>query len=180
MNNEKAYMEKEIKQRKYHQSHGDRIREIRKRENLSQEKLAEMAEIDVSTLRKAENGDTLLPSAAAIKLYLELGYSLEWIYGISEVAKSCDDVFFVDIRDIVQIKDGKVDISIKSKYYEFLTQIEISGVIKELKLDEDYARLSVGMEKQRRRFFHFCNEESYYRASISTQEFKQKPKQNDN
>ncbi|MFR6093939.1 MAG: helix-turn-helix transcriptional regulator [Dysosmobacter welbionis] len=39
------------------QSHGERIRSIRKQEGMTQERLAELLETDSKTLSRIENGD---------------------------------------------------------------------------------------------------------------------------
>lgn len=175
--NENEDVEKEERKKMLIQSHGSRIREIRLRENLSQEKLAELLDVEDRTLRYIENGEAFLDGKAAIILYVEFGYSLNWIYGISEIDKDDDIKYYVDMRDMVKIKDGQVDISIKKCLYDMLANIEKSNSIKELELDENFIPLCREIGKQKRLFLYSHSKREYYCASISAEQFEVKTEQ---
>lgn len=153
------------------QNHGEKIRFIRKQEGLSQEKLAELLEIDIKTLSRVENGDFFLAGDAAIKLYLELGYSMDWIYGTSQVPKDDDKIYHVDIRDIFQIENGHVNITIKKYLYDILVRMSEKSDVNELEADEDTIALSKGISKQRRLFVYSHNKNDFCYASIGTEKF---------
>lgn len=153
---------------------GERIRDIRKKEDLTQERLAEKLGIDVTTLRKVENSESLLSASAAMRLYEEFGYSLDWIYGMSEIAKTTDDKYLVDIRNVVRVIDKNVHITIPKKFFDILArEEEIKRVKNEIQADESSIPFIQGVAKQERRLLlHMkC---AYYCATIAVQDFEQK------
>lgn len=147
-------------------TNGERIREIRKREQKTQEQLVELLGIDTKTLSRVENGDAYLDADAAIKLYLEFGYSLDWIYGISETVKASDELLFhVDIRDIMKIDNGNLKIHIKSYLLDLLEYIEKCSSVKESEISKSELAYYGGVLRQEREFSYF-NKKSYYCYSI--------------
>lgn len=164
-------IEKENHKKILQQVHGEKIRSIRKQEGLTQEKLAELLEIDTKTLSRIENGDSILSSDAAIRLYLEFGYSPDWIYGISQIPKDDDKLYLVDIRDILQIENEHVNIKIKKYLFDLLARTSENAGMNELKVDEDTIALNKGIEKQKRLFIYSHNKKEFYRAHISTEQF---------
>ena len=164
-------VEKENRKRILQQSHGERSRSIRKQEGMTQERLAELLETDSKTLSRIENGDSILSGDAAIRLYLERGYSPDWIYGISQIPKDDDKLYFVDIRDIFQIGNECVNIKIKKYLFELLMRTSKDAGVGELDVDEDTIALKKGIEKQKRYFTYTNNTKEFYRAQISTEQF---------
>lgn len=157
--------------KKLQQEHGERIRLISKQERVTQEKLAELLEIDVKTLRRIENGEASLSGDAAIRLYLEFGYSPDWIYGISQIPKDDDKLYLVDIRDILQIENEHVNIKIKKYLFDLLARTSENAGMNELEVDEDTIALNKGIEKQKRLFIYSHSKKEFYRAHISTEQF---------
>lgn len=106
--------------------HGERLREIRKQKGLTQEKLIEKLGIDTKTLSKIENGEGTLKGEAALKLYLEYGYSLDWIYGVTDVQDE-KSPFLVDARDLIHFDNEVVRVTIKKSLYNLLKDFAISS-----------------------------------------------------
>lgn len=152
-------------------AHGERVRDLRKLERITQEQLAEVAEVDVKTVRYIENGERILAGDAAIKIYLKWGYFPDWIYGISELRKDADRPYYVDIRDLIQIHGDHITISIKKHLFELL---EHSGsfATSEIQSGEDCVALCQGIEKQKRLFAYSNNNSVYYCANIPVRNFE--------
>ena len=165
-------VEKDNSKRIKQQTHGDRIRTVRAKEGLTQAQLAEFLEMGNDTLSRIENGDSLLKIDKAISLHLEYGYSLNWIYGISEIEKDNNEPYYVDIRDIVQIKNGHVNISIKKYLFDLLVHINSSPTVKEAEIDEEMVALSKGIGKQRRQLAYFHNKNEIRCVCIDTNQFE--------
>lgn len=158
------------------QIHGERIRGIRRKEKLTQEKLAEILEIDVTTLRKAEDSKSPLPADAAMRLYEEFGYSLDWIYGMSEIIKTQEGRYLVDIRDVVRFRDENIHITIPKKFFDVLAhEDEIKRVRDEIQVDESSVPFIHGVAKQERKFLLYTKN-SYYCATVPIQSFEQSGK----
>lgn len=58
----------------------NRIKQIRKKQKLTQQELAEMAEIDQSDLSKIENNKKTITLDTAKKIARALGHSVEYIW----------------------------------------------------------------------------------------------------
>ena len=164
-------MARENRKRILQQAHGERIRSIRKQEGMTQERLAELLEIDIKTLSRIENGDSILSGDAAIRLYLERGYSPDWIYGISQIPKDADKLYHVDIRDILQIENEYVNIKIKKYLFDLLARTSEDASMNELDVDEDIIALNKGIQKQKRLYIYSHNKKEFYHAHISTEQF---------
>mgnify|MGYP003571336815 CR=1 FL=1 len=63
---------------------GNRIKEIRKDNNLTQRGLAKMLNTSHSTLSAYENGKTLILSAFAYQICYNYGVSFDWLLGLSD------------------------------------------------------------------------------------------------
>lgn len=105
----------------------------------------------------------------ASKNYLKFGYCIDWIYGVSELSKDSDRLYYVDIRDFLQINGDYVTISIKEDLYQLLEHSEKNTT--EIQLDEDHSALYKGIEKQKRWFIYSNNSPFYYQANIRTRDF---------
>jgi len=154
--------------------HGERIRHIRNKENLTQEKLLEILEIDQSTLSRAENGASFLPAKAAVYLYLAFGYSLDWLYGISDAERMDSDIS-VNIGDFLRYEDGKIVIAIKEKYLKDIIRVaELTHDpdITNSALDDGFPRFADGLRRQRRNAIYFGNDNTYYQASADIEDFE--------
>ena len=148
--------------------HGDRIREICKMEGITQERLAEVAEIDTKTVSRAVNGESILSGEAVIKIYMKWGYLPDWIYGISPLSKDDDRLYFVDVRDLVQIDGDVIKISIKEHLYEILTKGR--EIVSEL-ADGD-SSFHRGIEEQERLLGYSNLNPNYYSACVNFDEFE--------
>lgn len=152
---------------------GNRVREIRKTLGLTQEKFSEKLGVDPKTITRIENGEGVLSGEAALILYLEHGYSLDWIYGISETKKVEDQIYQVDIRDLIQLEGETVHISIKSRLYDDLKRHwpRPLKAVKEVDIDEEVERLHRGVSRQKRGCHFWNNTPKYYRVDISLKDF---------
>lgn len=100
---------------------------------------------------------------------MKFGYCIDWIYGVSELSKDSDRLYYVDIRDFLQINGDYVTISIKEDLYQLLEHSEKNTT--EIQLDEDHSALYKGIEKQKRWFIYSNNSPFYYQANIRTRDF---------
>ncbi len=156
--------------------HGERLREIRKQQGLTQAIMAEKVGIDIKTLSTAENGGRPLSDEAAIKLCLEYGYSLDWIYGITDVQDE-GSPYLVDVRDLIRVDNGVVHIKLKKYIYDLLKNLSDETVTMSLQeLAEVGDSFFKGIAAQRRRFVYFNNDSEYYCANIPIEEFSIKSK----
>lgn len=129
---------------------GDRLLEIMSNEGLTQGKLAEQLEIDPQTISAATGGKQLLSIKNARKIYELYGYSLDWIYCISDVPKEEDRKHFVDIRKVIEISESSVKINIRPSLYKYLKKL---GEIRCMKANgsisnNDYAALIEELDKR--------------------------------
>lgn len=151
------------------QSHGDRIRLLQDFEHKTQEQLAEILGVGSKTISRIENGEGILSGASAIKLYLLWGYLPDWIYGISEIPKDTESVYRVDIRNIFEIKNGKVNITIPKYLFELLARKD--EVFSRIETDESQPALLEGVHKQMRALVYSHNKKEFCCASIDTEQF---------
>lgn len=164
------------KEKKPWRNHGERIREIREQCGLTQEKMTEKLGIETKTLSKVENGVGILSGEAAIKLYLEYGYSLDWIYGVTDVQDE-KSPYLVDVRDLICVDNGVVHIKLKKYIYDLLKNLNDEIVTASLQeLAEAGDSFFKGIAVQRRRFVYFNNDSEYYCANIPIEEFRIKSK----
>lgn len=68
--------------------------------DLSKQAFCTDFNIDNKTLNKALKDITKLPIKCALKINQELGYNLDWIYGLSDVQYDFEKEFHIDFRDI--------------------------------------------------------------------------------
>lgn len=156
-----------------YKSEGDRLLEIMSNEGLTQGKLAEQLEIDPQTISAATGGKTLLSIKNARKIYELYGYSLDWIYCISDVPKEEDRKYFVDIRKVIEIGESSVKVNLTPSLYNYLKEL---GSIMCLKANgsisnNDYAALIEELDKRK---LIRSNEKGTgsYRAEIDLENFK--------
>lgn len=90
------------------QIHGDRLRTVKELNNISTlDAFAFEIEVDIKTIRSALNGEKFLPIKGALKIEENYGYSLDWIYGLSDIMVNKDKEFFIDIRKSMKIETKK-------------------------------------------------------------------------
>lgn len=108
-------IEKTIKLQKYNspaktpeEIHSERILKIMQLENISTiNDFCTDFKVSSKTFSAAKNGESFLPLKCALKIEKELGCSLDWLYGLSDIMEDKDKAFFIDMRKCLKIETKK-------------------------------------------------------------------------
>lgn len=154
----------------------DRLVEIRKREKQSQMEFANSTGISEETIKNVEQGKQPLSINSALCIHHKYGYSLDYIYGLSDKAKKDEDKFFADTREMFKIEDDRLQIRIKATLYQYLkdrSSLSCRLRDKALTRREHQTLLSETAKK-----FSFQKSDTMYYGEIETSKLKLKLKVN--
>ena len=155
---------------------GERIIKIREWEGLTQETLAEELNTTPQTISLAERGAQMLSPEHARKITQKYGYSLDWIYGISKTPKTENRKYYVDIREIISIKDNAVHVKLPSDLYEYLRDL---GNLQKRRIDKQLTRKEVSiLHDELDRDLHSHGTDCFYWAETDIEKMKLKLKLN--
>lgn len=101
---------------------GVRVAKIRHEHGLNQEKFAEKLRVSRDTVRDVEQGKRLLSIEFALQIHKHFGYSLDYIYGLSDVPETEEKKFFYDIREVFRIEEEILKIRIDAPIYKYLQE----------------------------------------------------------
>jgi len=129
---------------------GDKIYELRKRDNLSQEQLAEKIEVSRQTISKWELSETLPDIKQAKKISQLFNISLDELVNSNDEEKNYEDIWK---NILIKIKDNKtllgyLEIAKFIKYQDNFVYVSFPhlGVAKKLK--EEYGELLIKCAKE--------------------------------
>ena len=155
---------------------GERISKIREWEGLTQETLAEELDTTPQTISLAERGVQMLSPEHARKITQKYSYTLDWIYGVSEIPKTENRKYYVDIREILSINDNTVQVKLPSDLYEYLRDL---GNLQKRKTDKHLTskEASILLDKLDRDL-HAHGTDCFYWAETDIEKMKLKLKLN--
>lgn len=160
--------------------HSQRLKRIRNELGLSQEALAEKIWIDKKTYVKAEKGELALDATAAINLYFLSGYSLDWIYGVSDDERESNSSYHVDYRKLLRTENGDLVITLPSKLIKELHRIEKQNPEEEAELEMGveneiplYINYMSKLQEQQRRALYYCDDNVSYTGRIGIDTLKE-------
>lgn len=117
-----------------------RLQELRKRENLTQEELAEKIDVSAPLITSMETQKKKLSLRNAMLIAKQFNVSLDWLYGLSDDTKDSASNILATLKDIFDIdlekKYIKVDENL-AKYLEGLSKAYKTKSSKEYNLPEE-------------------------------------------
>lgn len=102
-----------------------RLQELRKRENLTQEELAEKIDVSAPLVTSMETQKKKLSLRNAMLIAKQFNVSLDWLYGLSDDTKDSASNILATLKDIF-------DINLEQKY---------------IRIDENLAKFLEGLSK---------------------------------
>lgn len=116
-----------------YESNGNHITKLREEYGLTQSQFGEILGISEQMVYNYENDKNTMPIDKALILSKALNCSLDWIYDVGEqksvkqkfvnyTEEECMK-FIVDIRDFITCSDGKIHLTIKNKYWNYIREI---------------------------------------------------------
>lgn len=97
-----------------------RLQELRKRENLTQEELAEKIDVSAPLITSIERQVKKLSLRNAMLIAKQFNVSLDWLYGLSDDTKDSASNILATLKDIFDIDLGKKCIHIDENLAKFL------------------------------------------------------------
>lgn len=89
---------------------GNRVREERKRQGLSQESLAELVGVSTNTVSRIEGGQTAMSVDVFRKIVQELGIDANELLGIKQMRKENDGSWWALSHDMKKLEKRELDV----------------------------------------------------------------------
>lgn len=98
----------------------ERLVDIRNQHRLSQEGFALELGFSTDAIRDVEQMKHFLSINVALKIHDLFGYSLDYIYGLSDVPETKEKKFFCDVRKIFKVDKEMLQVRIAAPIREYL------------------------------------------------------------